>query len=447
MIKKIFITTMILIVIGSLSYSATLAKSMYIQYNDTIKWENSSLLSKIDKVPPSLAKNYITIEEHKLFQLLAEVNSALDEINKEEEIKEEKRSQYLELLNKAESELKENDTYDSLQIKNVFDDFALYLNVDSLITHAYEDYNIDKLEEYSNLLSQRLSKENNKTEKNFLDKLNKISKDYKLVEDFSQKAIVQIGIVKDNILNVNIQVNKETTDTLLKEIEEKDLNKFIHIKKLYDIMKSKTWDTILANNISSSEYYSWKESEEILNSLLKMDYVPVSSFKTVQDVLNYDSSIKLEEKRNFTIDRNSQVTGVYYHGKKLNENLYAKKGVLLNFTIDYKYIENPKSTITIEYVDIDGNKLAVNDEVYQDYVGNSWTTNPKNIEGYVFLEIKNNLNKFPENDSFIQVVYKEYEEPEVIEEPEEVEEPEEPEEVENDVNKNNQENESGDKKD
>ena len=133
----------------------------------------------------------------------------------------------------------------------------------------------------------------------------------------------------------------------------------------------------------------------------------------------YNPLIELEEKENHSIDEASLVTSVHYNGTQLDKSLYVKRGTDLNFVIDYKYIENPKSTVIVEYVDIDGVKLG-SDESLTGYVNDNMDVIIKDFTGYNFVKIDNDLNMFPENDSTVKVIYEKFTpEPEVEEEIEE----------------------------
>ena len=441
--KRTFITLLVLIILGSLGYSSYLAHAMYEKYNETINWENSSLLSNIHQVPPSFAQNYISTEEQELFQILTDVNASLEEIKRDGEIKDDKLNDYWDLHKKAEDIIGDNNAH------KIFNDFSLYLKIDLAIKKAYDELNVETLDEYAKTLTNRLSKEDNEIEHSFLNKLHKISSDYKMLNKFSKNALSKLGVVENNILYIDIKVNRQITDELLKEIYDKKLTRFTHIKNLAEVLSGDSWEEILAHNANSLEYYSWKDSEKILNALVHSDYVPVSSFNTIEDVLAYNPLIELEEKENHSIDEASLVTSVHYNGTQLDKSLYVKRGTDLNFVIDYKYIENPKSTVIVEYVDIDGVKLG-SDESLTGYVNDNMDVIIKDFTGYNFVKIDNDLNMFPENDSTIKVIYEEFTpEPEVEEEIEEEnnhesiekeEESEDGKDIDDEENKNKREN-------
>ena len=426
-----------------MGYSSYLAHAMYEKYNETINWENSSLLSNIHQVPPSFAQNYISTEEQELFQILTDVNASLEEIKRDGEIKDDKLNDYWDLHKKAEDIIGDNNAH------KIFNDFSLYLKIDLAIKKAYDELNVETLDEYAKTLTNRLSKEDNEIEHSFLNKLHKISSDYKMLNKFSKNALSKLGVVENNILYIDIKVNRQITDELLKEIYDKKLTRFTHIKNLAEVLSGDSWEEILAHNANSLEYYSWKDSEKILNALVHSDYVPVSSFNTIEDVLAYNPLIELEEKENHSIDEASLVTSVHYNGTQLDKSLYVKRGTDLNFVIDYKYIENPKSTVIVEYVDIDGVKLG-SDESLTGYVNDNMDVIIKDFTGYNFVKIDNDLNMFPENDSTIKVIYEEFTpEPEVEEEIEEEnnhesiekeEESEDGKDIDDEENKNKREN-------
>lgn len=343
MLKRTFITLTTLIIIGSLGYSSFLAYGMYERYEETIRWENSSLLNEIHQVPPSLARNYVSPEEKRLFAVLTDVNIALNEITKEGKVSEKKQGEYWELHDEALIEIENNkELYEAFPDKYMFDDFSLYIKADLAIKKAYDELNVAELEEHSKTLAKRLSKKDSKIENNLFKELKEVSNDYYTLNEFSKNAIAQLGVVEKDILRVGTKVNKSLTKTILDEIEDKKLTRFSHIKNLAKILDSGSWSSILAHNITTQEYYSWKESQAILDSLLKANYVSIGSFKTVGDILAYDSSISLAYKAGYSIDDDSKVLGVYHNGEEIDEDLYIVRGASLNFDIDYKYTKTPE---------------------------------------------------------------------------------------------------------
>ena len=417
--KRILISLLILMTIGSLSYGSILAKSMYHKYTSTVEWENSSLQSKIHMVPPSLAQNYVTGEEQILLGMVADVNAALEEIKVNQGVSEDKYEGYMNLLDSINKEIEKNEDNKDFLKDEGLSDFTFYLEADSTIRNAYESLNVEGLESLESTFANRILKNEQSIDKLFLEKVQKIAKDFRSLEEFSENAMDKLGAIENNTLNVNLSVNKNITDKLLKQIEEKDLRKFPHIEKLYGILTSESWLNILAHNENSKDYFAWKESKEILESLSKVNYIPISSFVTVEDVLAKYPNAELKQKANHTINNASVVQGVYYNGKLLNETLYVKRGTELEFSVEYEYIEDPKSTITVEYLDNLGNQLNVG--VFENYVGKQISIDTE-LEGYVLLDSENFVEKFPEENATVKLIYEKYVPPEITEE-DPVEEP------------------------
>lgn len=417
-VKRIVISVLLLTAIISLSYGGVIGKAMYEKFNQTIKWKNSSLLAKIHLVPPEFAQNYVSIDDQNMLEVMTKVSVALKDIKKSNGVQHEKLNEYWNLYNQGKEEISKNESYKGLLEKGDFYELGLYLNADSAVKNAYEKLQIKGMKELEAKFADRLSKEDNKLDKMYLNKFHTIYKDYNNLSEFSQNAIEQLGLISEDVLKVDVSVDRKITNDLLQEIKEKNLTKFAHIAKLQKILKSDKWNDILAHNKSTLEYQEWKENQAVLESLLKSDYVPVKSFRTVDDVLRYDSQIQLEEKEHYSINKDSVVKAVYYDGKKLKNNQFIKRGSYLNFTIDYKYIEDPKSKLVIDYVDENGKKLRKSEE-FEGYVGDGTGIRIPDIEGYIVLEEDSRYDVYPDEDIRIQIVYQKEPEPEPEPEPDE----------------------------
>lgn len=412
-IKRTLIPFLIVIILCSIVYSALLADEVYKKYTTTLEWDNSSLQQKIHTVPPGLAKNYVSGEEQFLIGLVADVNSVLEEIKKNNGISEKKYEEYLALQSFINEKIGENEENEKFLDENGMNEFNFYIEAHSIIDNSYETLNIDELERIESIFATRITEKEQEVDKTYLEKIQKISKDFKNLESFSKNALEKLGSVENDVLKVDLKVNKEITEDLLKEIEEKKLRKFTHIYKLYGILTSEPWSKILAHNEDSKKYFAWKESKEILENLSKSNYVPVSYFLTVDDIVKHYPNFKFQEKENHSINGDSIVEDVFYEGKLLDDGLYVKKGLNLNFQINYEYIENPKSTVTVEYFDNLGELLDT--QMFEDYVGNAISINTE-LEGYVLVDSINFVNKFNEENITVQLIYKEYIPP-VVEEP------------------------------
>lgn len=350
MFKKTFITSSLLVIASSLGYSTYVASSLQEKYEETIKWDNSSLLSQIHQVPPSLAKNYITHEEQKLFTILTEVNMSLNEIIDNVGVLDSKKDGYWKLYNEAKEVIENNkELYESFTDKEIIEDFKLYLEADETIKTAYNDYSLENLKKHSEKFSKRLSKRNNEFERSLFEQLRQISKDYVVLEEFSKRILPQLGVVDNKILSVKLEVTKEMTNSILNEIKDKKLYKFKHISKLEKILEGAVWNTIVDNNRITKEYLAWQDAKAVLETLTKSDYILVGKLKTTKDILDYDPSASLAYKPGYTIDDDSKVLGVYMGNTMLDDDLYMKKGSHVWYSIEYKYTKTPEQN-ALEHV-------------------------------------------------------------------------------------------------
>lgn len=415
-IKRTLIPFLIVIILCSIFYSVLLADEVYKKYTTTLEWDNSSLQQKIHMVPPGLAKNYVSGEEQFLIGLVADVNAALEEIKKNNGISEKKYEEYLVLQSFVNEKIGGNEENEKFLDENGMNELNFYMEAHSIIDNSYETLNIDELERIESIFATRITDKEQEVDKTYLEEIQKISEDFKKLESFSKNALKKLGSVENGILKVDSKVNREITEDLLKEIEEKKLRKFTHIYKLYGMLTSEPWSNILAHNEDSKKYFAWQESKEILENLSKSNYVPVSYFLTVDDVLAKNPNAKLEQKANHTINGASPVKGVYHSGKLLSEDLYVKKGTELDFSIEYEYIENPKSTVTVEYSDSLGELFGT--QTFEDYVGNPISINT-GLEGYVLVDSVNFVESFGEENVTVKLIYEEYVPPVIEETPEE----------------------------
>lgn len=339
MIKKTFKTLLGILTILSLVFSTYFAFSMYEQYEESVRWDSSSLLSNIHNVPPALAKNYVFGNEEKLAQALTDVNSALDVVLEEEGVPKEHLKDFTELCQRADELFQESDLEDN-NITKPLRSLQLYIQTEQAIVDAYEVVDTEDLIIYSDKLVSRLNERDNTLDAVYLNKLGEVAKDYQSLENFSKRTLEALGVVEADTLYVDLKVDRAATEGILNDLSNTQLLKFSNARRLEAMLRGDPWDDILAHNQSTKEYYSWKKSEEILESLLITNYKPVSDFKELQDALDYQSGLRLETMIGYELDiENSTINSVYYQGELLDDDMYVKKGSKLFFDIEYVYTE------------------------------------------------------------------------------------------------------------
>lgn len=305
-------------------------------------WQQNTLYTDIHKAPPNLAKNYIPPNEQELYVRLTEVNVALEEIEEDEKVDQEKIDQYWVIYSDADSVIKRMEKEDTLPegtSKVNLHRLHTYIQTETALSQAYDKVDIEQMEKLSLIFVDRLINEKNQIDQYYFNQLRELSIEYAELDQFSKEILNLLGVVENDILQVNIQVNKGITEDVLARIENKNMGRFKHIRNLVKVLESDSWSKILSHNTLTREYYSWKKSEEILKALLRTSYMPVSDFKTYEDVIQYDPTKAISERKGYELETDSSVSAVYYHGVKLNADDYIKKGITLTFDIDYKFTE------------------------------------------------------------------------------------------------------------
>lgn len=342
MIRKIFTTLLTLLAILSLVLTFLFAYDVLGQYEETMNWQQNILNSDIHKAPPNLAKNYIPPEEQELYVRLTDVNQALEEVEADETVKVEKLDQYWEIHNKAKVVMDRMTEEDSLPEGTSFSNMnrlEAYLKAEEAIQNAYDTVDSETLDQYAQAFAKRLTHEEKAIDRHYLQRLRELAVEFVTLEEFSKEMLNSLGVVEQNILRVDIRVTRSITDNLLTRIENENMERFNHIKKMADVLRSVSWDKILTHNTLTRDYYSWKESQEILEALLFSNYIPVSEFDHYERAIQYDPSQAIESPEGYELDIYSPVTAVYYKGERIAEGSYIRKGIPLRFDIDYLYTE------------------------------------------------------------------------------------------------------------
>lgn len=352
MIKKIFKFILATLAISSILFTIFFGYSMYEQYKESVRWDSSSLLSNIHNVPPALAKNYVTGDEEELTTTLLDVNNALNSIEKHKGIPKDELDSYTELHDRALVLIKKHKLEDD-GISDPSDSLYLYIQTEKAIDKAYREVGTEPLSEYSKKLVDRLNKRDNTLDEIYLDRLSVVAKDYKSLEKFSKNALDKLGVFNGDTLYVGVKVDRTITQSILTDLSDKKLLRFANTRRLDTLLRDTSWDDILEHNESTKRYYSWQDSKSILESLVETSYRPVSSFETLEDVLNYNPYMTLKVPDGYKINRDSKVENIYYNGNLLGKDMYIKKGIHLTFDIDYTYteLEKEEEIIEIEWED------------------------------------------------------------------------------------------------
>ena len=104
MIRKILIGAIVLATLVTVGFIALIADITWEQYQDTKEWEDTSFGEAMSEVPPFLARNYVRAEDKEAVLIWNEVAQALNQIDEDKGIRDGKRSEYEQILQKSKEE-------------------------------------------------------------------------------------------------------------------------------------------------------------------------------------------------------------------------------------------------------------------------------------------------------------------------------------------------------
>lgn len=343
-IKRSILTATLLPLFGISLYKGY---SIVQNYNQTKTWENHGLSSEIDTLPPSLAKNYTNVNDKSVIESLTKLNKAVADIEQNQGISKDKLESYEEIYQEVASITSTTSASDDITSMN--ERLRLYLDLEHAISDAYNKPNGTRLQELSGKLEKQLLTTRLDIDKTYQSRLEVISKDYEHLEIVSSDILNNLGEVENHVLRVATSTNSDITANITKNIETYDLTRFPHMKSIYSLLTSNKWKSVLDINNSILRQKKWLQAKEVLESLYKADYVAVSSFKTLEDVLRYDPNHKIVEKEGYTVDiPNSKVLFVYVDKIQLGKDDYFRIGSNVYFSIAYCHQPIPNEEKPVE---------------------------------------------------------------------------------------------------
>jgi len=345
-----------LVIVSSFAVVAIMVTLIVQNYTDTKQWNVTRPNEEIHNTPPQLAKNYVSMEDRQLLELLSGVNRALSEIEMNEGIDPDHLDSYRHLYENA-SKLQDELQLEDSELTEPIQTLGLYLNIEQAIQSAYTKPNPERFMELTDKLSDRLLNDSQEQmDTIYLDKLSKIANQYEALDAFITHAIGLIGSSENGKLTVSPTITKELTDDLVNRITENDLEAFTHIERLKTLLTSAEWEEIIQHADAKRKRDAWLEAKESLESLSKSDYISASHFQTYEDVVNFGYQAYVEHRPGYEVDMKSNVTAITVNGQRVPDDAYFKKHANVQFTIDTEYIytkqepdDIPKPDFDIEY--------------------------------------------------------------------------------------------------
>lgn len=339
--KKIGILLLVLITLSTVGMITLIGYVTWNQYQDTKAWTNTKLTGELKDVPPFLARDYVKAEDKDAVEAWQAVEQSLKEIETNQGITKEKRTEYEKILQKAVDKQTAYEITTGEIVKNS-ENLRLYLDIEIAMETAYETSQTKALQNVTNRLYASYMDTPTKTQEMYFEKLREIATDYQHLFIFLSDTLPTLGVIENGTLTVATTVGENITKQVKTVIEEQTLTKFPYVQKLYDLLTGSKWTSILKRNQISREYQKWMAAKEELESLSKTSYYGVSTIVTYQQAMDAGLDVEIEEREGYTIDPNSPVSGILYDGVLLQSNQYIRYGTPVIVQIEEQYIEIPK---------------------------------------------------------------------------------------------------------
>lgn len=339
--KKLGIALLLLITLSTIGLITVIASITWEQYQDTKAWQNTKLTGELKDIPPFLARNYVKAEDKEAVQAWQQVADSLQEIEKNQGILPEKRNVYEQFL---QASIEKQKAYEITtgEIAENNENLQLYLDIEAAMETAYEVPQTKALQEVTTRLYTVYTKNLSTMHTIYFDKLRVISDDYLHLSTFLSDTLPALGVIDKKTLLVSTDVGETVTKQVKTMIEEQNLTKFSYVQKLYDLLTSSKWETILKRNQSSRDYQQWINAKEQLESLSKSNYYGVSTIVTYQQALDAGLSVEVKEREGYTINPNSPVRSISYQGEILGDEQYIQYGTPVVVWIEEQYVPIPK---------------------------------------------------------------------------------------------------------
>lgn len=341
MIRKILIGAMVLATLVTVGFIALIADITWEQYQDTKEWEDTSFGEAMSEVPPFLARNYVRAEDKEAVLIWNEVAQALNQIDTDKGIRDGKRSEYEQILQKSKEEQEAYGLTEG-EVPLLNERLSLYLELEDAIQQAYTEPATETLKDVSTRLYSLNVEVQAPVHAVYFEKLNTIAADYQALADFLSDTLPMLGTLQEKVLTVNTSMDRDITEAILNQLEEGNLRKFPFLEKLYRLLSGDSWSTILYRNQISRQYQAWMAAKANLEALSKSSYYGVSSIQTYQQATDAGLSVNVEERDGYTVDPNSPVEAISYDGIVLTQDQYIRYGTPVVVELTEKYIPVPE---------------------------------------------------------------------------------------------------------
>lgn len=298
------------------------------QYNESLTWENTSYDKPLAEIEPALVSNVVdtnTVTAAETWNELEDYVNSLDGKG---------------LDRKKADKLMEQATYWQ-KIYNLDSDtinrLSLYLKIEDAIPEAYSTLNTEKLAKLTNSLYNLELKKTTKAGQQYMKRLAQVVTDFDEAKSIVTNTILSIGTLKDGVWTIPYTYDRSDLAKVLEKIQT--MRKFPALGNTSEVLSNVA--SVLNYNKNAREYFAYQKFINRINNTTRSDYMSVSSIYTYGQALANGLTVKVDERQGFIIRQDSPVTGVYYDGVRLENNVYIRNGTDIIVYIDPIYEPEP----------------------------------------------------------------------------------------------------------
>lgn len=350
--KKVIITLFVLIFGCTLGLIGLIINITWDQYQDTKDWEALKFGDEIKDVPPFLARNYVNAEDKDAAVVWQQVADALENIKERSKttkygtvLSADERKTFANLLATALT-LQETYHITSGQIAKQNEDLQLYLDLEAILSNAYEHPNTQELIDITNRLYTVNLQYGAPVDDLYFKRLRNVAKDYKALSQFLKKEFPKLGTYQDGVLTIGEEVDEETTKEVLAAIDKGNLKAFPFLTQLQTWLTGSDWEKALHHNEIVKEFQQWKEAEHNLLAVQKSQYIKADTILTLKDAADAGFTIDAPEKEGYQIKPESPVAMLIYENVVVGPEQYIRYGAEVTAVIEEpEYEELPTEEV------------------------------------------------------------------------------------------------------
>lgn len=333
LVRTIMVIGMVLIGLGSVYLIYTAYHVTVSQYNESLTWEKTAYDAPLAEVEPVLVSN--VVDANKV--TAAESWNTLDE--------------YLNTLNgenldkkKADEVMKEAKHWQ--EVYNLDSDsitrLSLYLQIEDAIPEAYSTLNTDNLAKLTLQLHNLELEKTTKSGQRYMKRITDVVKDFMTAKSTVTDTILSVGMLENGVWTIPYTYTRSDLADILKQIQA--MRKFPALGDTANVLTDIA--SALNFNKNAREYFAYQKLKESLDSITRSDYIAVSSIYTYEQALDSGIDVSVKQKKGYIISMDSVVTGIYYDGVQLEDDMYIRRGAKVTAFIDPVY--EPEETQMIE---------------------------------------------------------------------------------------------------